>query len=63
MQRMSMKATKPEDDLLSDFSAITNETEIGHEENVLDLVLNGATFDQNRLAEVLGNRELHPEAF
>lgn len=54
---------KPDDDLLSDFSVITNETDIGHEENVLDLIVSGAHFDQNRLIERLGNREIHPDAF
>jgi len=35
---------RPDDDLLSDFSVITNETDIGHEENVLDLIISGANF-------------------
>lgn len=62
-QEAGKQGFRPDADLLSDFSVISNETDIGHEENVLDLILNGATLDQNRLAEVLGNREIHPEAF
>jgi len=62
MQKSGMRMN-PDDDLLTEFSVITNETDITHEENVLDLIINTASFDQSRISQILGNRQIHADAF
>jgi len=39
-----------DEDLLTEFSAVTNESEIAPQENVMDLIINTANFDKSRLS-------------
>ena len=41
--------------MLSEFSVVTNESEITPQENILDLVVSRAQFDKQRLSQMLGN--------
>lgn len=45
-----MQQMHRDEDLMSEFSAVTNESEISPQENVMDLVVNRAQFDRQRLA-------------
>lgn len=47
---MKMQQMHRDEDLMSEFSAVTNESEISPQENVMDLVVNRAQFDRQRLA-------------
>lgn len=51
-----------EEDLMSDFSGVTDETEIGTMDNFFDLLVSKASFDRGRLAQILGNKEILPSA-
>ena len=48
--------------MLTEFSVVTEESEIMSSENVLDLVIGVANLDSNRLCQVLNNRELLPSS-
>lgn len=48
--------------MLTEFSAVTDESEIAPQENVLDLVVSYAELDKNRLSALLGHKELLPGA-
>jgi hypothetical protein len=41
----NMQRVQKEEDMLSEFSAITNESEVTPQENVMDLVISKASFD------------------
>jgi hypothetical protein len=41
--------------LLSEFSVVTDESEVTPQENVMDLVISRAQFDRQRLSQILGN--------
>ena len=43
-------AEKKDDDLMSEFSIATDESDILPQENVLDLIINTANFDKARLS-------------
>lgn len=60
VQKLS-RAHKDED-VLTEFSVITDESEMAPQENVMDFILNTASFDRQRLAQLLGNKELLPGA-
>jgi hypothetical protein len=51
MQRFQKK----DDDLVSEFSVVTDESEINSQENVLDLLVGKAVFERTRLAQILGS--------
>ncbi|CDW86689.1 protein fantom [Stylonychia lemnae] len=51
-----------DDDVLTEFSAVTDNSEISPQENYLDLIVSKAQFDKQRLSQLLGNRELLPGA-
>ena len=44
-----------DEDLLSEFSVVTDESEVTPQENVMDLVISRAQFDRQRLSQILGN--------
>lgn len=44
--------------MLTEFSAVTNESEMAPQENKMDLIVNVANFDKQRLSQILGNKEL-----
>ena len=41
--------------MLSEFSVVTDESEVNPQENVMDLVVSRAQFDRQRLSKILGN--------
>jgi hypothetical protein len=41
--------------MLSEFSVVTDESEVNPQENVMDLVVSRAQFDRQRLSQILGN--------
>lgn len=41
---------------------ITDESEVAPQENVFDLVISRAQFDKQRLCQILGNKEIVPQA-
>ncbi len=45
-----------EEDLLSDFSGVTDDTEVGTMDNFFDLLVSKASFDRGRLGQLLGNK-------
>lgn len=50
---------------MSEFSAVTNESEVSPQENILDILISKASFDQSKLAQILGGgsaREVLPSA-
>ena len=49
-----LQRVQRDEDLLSEFSAVTHESEISPQENVLDLLVNRVTFDKQKLAQLLG---------
>ena len=51
-----------EEDMLSEFSAVTNESEITPQENVFDLVISKAQLDQQKLSQIMGSKEILPSA-
>lgn len=50
--------TAIEEDLVSEFSAVTNESEIAPQENVMDLLISKAQLDPSKLSQLLGNKEM-----
>ena len=54
-----MKGESKEDDNLTEFSVITDETEIGPIENLLDLRISTASLDRAQLAQILGENGGH----
>jgi hypothetical protein len=51
-----------EEDMLSEFSGFTDETEVGTMDNFFDLLVSKASFDRSRMAQILGNKEILPSA-
>ena len=68
LQKMNLEVERlqqfnRDEDLLSDFSVITDDTEAtGIMDNSLDLYINKAKFDRQHLARILGNKEILPSA-
>jgi hypothetical protein len=48
--------------LLSEFSGVTDDTEVGTMDNFFDLLVSKASFDRSRMAQILGNKEILPSA-
>lgn len=50
-------------DSVSDFSEMTEETNLGHQENVLDVAIDRAEFHANSLIQMLGKAKIKEESF
>ena len=50
-----LQRVQNDDDLQSEFSVVTDESEVTPQENVMDLVVSKAQFDRQRLSQLLGN--------
>jgi len=50
-------------DSISDFSEMTEETNLGHQENVLDLAMDRGEFHANSLVQMLGKSKLKEDSF
>lgn len=48
---------------VSDFSEMTEETTLGHQENVLDVAVDRAEFQSNSLVQVLGSHKVKEDSF
>ena len=59
---MKLQRANREEDMLSEFSIITDESEVSPQENVMDLIVSRATFDRQRLSQIMGNKEILPSA-
>ena len=53
-----MSKVHRDEDLLSEFSIVTDDSEVLPQQNVMDLIVSKATFDRSRIAQLLGNKEL-----
>jgi len=51
-----------DEDVMTEFSVVTDDSEIAPQENVLDLAVSSAQLDKQRLSQILGNKELLPGA-
>jgi len=60
MEKVKKQTGRPADEELSEFSIITEESEIGALENLLDLRIQGANLDSSNLSQLLGNKDLNP---
>ena len=50
-----LQRVQNDDDMQSEFSVVTDESEVTPQENVMDLVVSKAQFDRQRLSQILGN--------
>jgi hypothetical protein len=57
-QLSSLQRAHRDEDLLSEFSAVTNESEISPQENVMDLLVSRANFDKQKLSQIMGSSEV-----
>jgi hypothetical protein len=61
-QEMHRTQMRKDEELLTEFSMVTDESEMAPQENAMDLIVNAANFDRARLSQILGNKELLPSA-
>ena len=48
--------------MLSEFSAVTDQTEMNPQENFMDLLVSRAQFHKDSLGKILGSKEMLPAA-
>jgi len=56
-------AQKPDEDILTEFSIASEESQMDHLENAMDLVVSTANFDKGAISKMMGNKEVLEEAF
>eukprot|EP00347_Sterkiella_histriomuscorum_P001912 403370193 len=57
-----LRKEQRDDEVMTEFSVVTDESEIAPQENVLDLVINTGELNKNKLSQLLGHKELLPGA-